>query len=160
MEAIILAGGFGTRLQGLVKDVPKPMAPVNGRPFLTYVLDHLLRYDVSRIILSVGYKHEAIQAYFGSAYHSVPIVYAVENTPLGTGGGIKKALEMARSSPVLVVNGDTFFDVGLDALLAAHHERNADVTMAVKEMDNVERYGSVTFDSSGRLTFFGEKGNV
>lgn len=158
MEAIILAGGFGTRLQSVVKNLPKPMAPVNDKPFLTYVLNHLLRNGVSRFILSVGYRCEAIRDYFGDAYRSAPIVYAVEEVPLGTGGGIKKALDMARSSPVLVVNGDTFFDVDLNVLLAAHHERNADVTIAAKEMDDLERYGSVVFNSSGRLTSFEEKG--
>ncbi len=157
MEAIVLAGGFGTRLRSVVKDLPKPMAPVNGRPFLAYVLDHLQRHGVSRFILSVGYKHEAIQDYFGDAYRSTPIVYAVEKTPLGTGGGIRQSLGMAQGSPVLVLNGDTFFDVDLDTLLTAHSRSHADVTIAAKYMDDPGRYGSVTFDETGRLVAFREK---
>lgn len=160
MEAIVLAGGFGSRLQSVVKELPKPMAPVNGRPFLTYVLDNLLRHSVLRFILSVGYKCEVIQDYFGDVYRLVPIVYSVEKAPLGTGGGIKQSLEMALSSPVLVVNGDTLFNIDIDFLLAAHRDRKADVTIAAKEMDDLERYGSVAFNPSGRLISFVEKGKL
>ena len=158
MEAVVLAGGFGARLQSSVKDLPKPMAPVHGKPFLTRVLNYLRESGVSRFILSVGYKYETIQGYFGNEYRSTPIVYAVEKIPLGTGGGIKRSLEMAGSSPVLVVNGDTFFDVDLDGLLATHRDRKADMTIAVKYMDDLGRYGSVVFDESGRLISFREKG--
>ena len=157
MEAIVLAGGFGTRLQRVVRDLPKSMAPVNGRPFLEYVLDYLQRHGVSRVILSVGYKHEAIHDHFGDAYQSVPIVYAVEKTPLGTGGGMKQSLGMAHDSPVLVVNGDTFFDVDIDSLLTAHSRSHANVTIAAKYMDDPGRYGAVTFDDTGKLVAFKEK---
>ena len=91
-EAIILAGGFGTRLQGVVKDLPKPMAPVNGRPFLTYILDYLIDYEYQRVVLSVGYLHEKIVDYFGERYKTLEIDYAVETEPLGTGGGILFAM--------------------------------------------------------------------
>ena len=92
-QAIILAGGFGTRLQSVVKDLPKPMAPVNGRPFLTYVLDYLIEYGYTKVVLSVGYLHEKVEEYFGSQYKSIDISYAVESEPLGTGGGIAFALQ-------------------------------------------------------------------
>lgn len=157
MEAIVLAGGFGTRLQGLIKDIPKPMAPINGKPFLTYVFNYLRKNGVSRFILSVGYKRESIQDYFGDEYRSIPILYAVEETPLGTGGGIKESLKMTSNSVVLVINGDTFFDVDLGKLLSTHTANGADVTLACKYMDDFERYGSIEFDEAGKMVSFKEK---
>ena len=110
-EAIVLAGGRGTRLQPLVNDRPKPMAEINGRPFLAWLLDDLITKGITRIILSVGYRHEMIRNWFGERYRGCELCYAVEETPLGTGGGLRKALELARSEVVFVVNGDTWFPV-------------------------------------------------
>lgn len=90
MEVIILAGGFGTRLQSVVKDIPKPMADINGYPFLKYVFDYLSKYNITKVILSVGYKQEIIKEYFETSYKNINIVYSTENNPLGTGGAIKK----------------------------------------------------------------------
>ena len=106
-SAIILAGGLGTRLQGVVKDLPKPMAPINGKPFLTYLLDYLIYYGYTKVILSVGYLHEKIEDYFRNRYKSIEIDYAVETEPLGTGGAIAFALEKCQSLNVLILNGDT-----------------------------------------------------
>jgi D-glycero-alpha-D-manno-heptose 1-phosphate guanylyltransferase len=91
VEVIILAGGFGTRLQSVVKDVPKPMADINKRPFLEYLLQYLSQYSVTKIIISVGYKQEIIKNYFHSNYEDIPILYSCEDEPLGTGGAIKKS---------------------------------------------------------------------
>ena len=101
-EAIVLAGGFGTRLQGVVKDLPKPMAPVNGRPFLTYILDYLIDYEYQRVVLSVGYLHEKIVDYFGERYKTLEIDYAVETEPLGTGGGILFAMSKCATDNVTI----------------------------------------------------------
>ena len=122
-EAIILAGGFGTRLQGVVKDLPKPMAPVNDRPFLTYILDYLIEYQYNKVILSVGYLHEKIEEYFGNQYKTLEIDYAMELEPLGTGGGILFAMSKCVTDNVLVINGDTMFKVDLDAFERFHRER-------------------------------------
>ena len=111
MEAIILAGGFGTRLQSVVHDVPKPMAPVADKPFLAYLLDQLDRQGCTHAILAVGYKKEVIQNFFGSNYKGISLSYSVEDKPLLTGGALKKALKQATEDAVLVLNGDTFFDV-------------------------------------------------
>ncbi|MFC1692653.1 nucleotidyltransferase family protein [Candidatus Latescibacterota bacterium] len=157
MEAIILAGGIGTRLHSVVKDFAKPMALVNGKPFLQYILNNLLKNDVTLFILSVGYKYKEIQDYFGDEYRSTPIDYAFEEIPLGTGGGIRESLELAHNSPVFVLNGDTFFDVDLDNLKRTHCNSGADVTLAVKQKDDLSRYGSVLFDETGRLIAFKEK---
>jgi D-glycero-alpha-D-manno-heptose 1-phosphate guanylyltransferase len=124
-SAIILAGGLGTRLRSAVPDLPKPMAPIAGRPFLAYQLDYWIRQGVDRFVLSVGYRHESIMAYFGAAYRGIAVDYSVEQTPLGTGGGLLLALERLDGGqrPFLLLNGDTYFEVDL-ATLSAFHDCN------------------------------------
>lgn len=157
MHAIVLAGGFGTRLQGVVKDLPKPMAPVNGRPFLTYILDYLIDYGYEKAVLSVGYLHEKIVDYFGDTYKSLSIEYAVENEPLGTGGAIAYSLSKCSSDNVLVLNGDTLFRVDLAAFEAFHRQKGGLMSMVLRQMPDVSRYGSVHFDNDSRITLFAEK---
>lgn len=151
MEAIILAGGLGTRLRSVVSEVPKCMAPVDGRPFLQYMLEWLSRYDVSHVVLSVGYLKEVIFSFIDSRAWPFEISYAVEDEPLGTGGGIRLALTKCREDRVIVLNGDTFFDVDLDAL-----SFSAPVTLALKPMRNFDRYGAVDWDGE-LVTGFHEK---
>ena len=110
MEAIVLAGGLGTRLRGIVDDVPKPMAPVHGRPFLTLVLDQLVATGFDAAILAAGYRHDAIRSYFGDEYRGLALAYSVESEPLGTGGAIRLACDQAHSRDVFVLNGDTYLD--------------------------------------------------
>ena len=112
-SAIILAGGFGTRLQSLVSDVPKPMASVGGRPFLAYLLDYLINQGIARVILALGYKHQAIIDYFGKRYRSLDLTYLIEESPLGTGGALQKALAVTDEGPILALNGDTFLSHGI-----------------------------------------------
>src|ERR1035437_6460643 len=100
MEAIILAGGFGTRIQSVISDVPKPMAPVCGKPFLYYILQSLVQQKIEKIILAVGYKNEVIINYFGHKFQSADLIYSIEGEPLGTGGGIRKALDMTAGKQV------------------------------------------------------------
>jgi D-glycero-alpha-D-manno-heptose 1-phosphate guanylyltransferase len=156
-EAIILAGGFGTRLQGVVKDLPKPMAPVNGRPFLTYILDYLIEYQYTKVILSVGYLHEKIEEYFGLQYKSLEIEYAVELEPLGTGGGILYAMSKCVTDNVLVINGDTMFQVDLDAFERFHREKKGLLSIVLREVEDVSRYGSVVIGDNNLITLFAEK---
>lgn len=155
-EAIILAGGLGTRLSAVVKDLPKPMAPINTRPFLAYLLDYLESFGINRVILSVGYKHEAITDYFATQYKSIELVYAVENEPLGTGGGIANALKYAQSEEAFLLNGDTFFNVNLNDLAQFHAENKAELSLSLKPMSDFDRYGSV-ITTNGRITNFAEK---
>lgn len=157
-EAIVLAGGFGTRLQGVVKDVPKPMAPINGRPFLTYILDYLIEYHYTRVILSVGYLHEKIEEFFGRQYKSLEIDYAVETEPLGTGGGILFAMSKCKTDNVLVINGDTMFKVDLDAFERFYAEKECLLSIVLREVEDVSRYGSVTIGNNNLITLFSEKG--
>lgn len=159
-EAIILAGGFGTRLQGVVKDVPKPMAPVNGRPFLTYILDYLIEYQYNSVVLSVGYLHEKIEEFFGSQYKSLQIKYAVETEPLGTGGGIAYALSFCTNENVLVLNGDTLFKADLLSLEQFHTQHHSLLSIILRHVADTSRYGSVTISESGRILRFTEKNNA
>ena len=156
-EAIILAGGFGTRLQGVVKDLPKPMAPVNGRPFLTYILDYLIDFHYTRVILSVGYLHEKIEEYFGNHYKSLEIDYAVETEPLGTGGGILFAMSKCTTDDVLIINGDTMFKVDLDAFERFYREKGGLLSIVLREVDDVSRYGSVLIGDNNLIVLFSEK---
>ncbi|MCK4493228.1 MAG: nucleotidyltransferase family protein [Methylococcales bacterium] len=156
MQAIILAGGFGTRLQSVVKDVPKPMAAINGYPFLKYLLDSLAKQGFTKIILSVGYKQAIIKHYFKDRYLEMEIVYASEDSPLGTGGAIVQALKLTDSHCVYVLNGDSFFEVDLQRMKESHLTSKADITLATKVMTDFDRYGTVVLNRH-RVIHFEEK---
>lgn len=157
IQAIILAGGLGTRLRSVVQDVPKPLAPVNGHPFIHHLLQRLPMNRLERIVLSVGYQHQKIQAYLGSEFKGVELAYAIEEEPLGTGGGIKMAMGLCTSDMVLILNGDSFVELDLDAMLAQHREQGSELTIAVHRMKDPFRYGCVDFDANNRITAFLEK---
>ena len=157
VEAIVLAGGFGTRLANVVKDVPKPMAPVCGKPFLEYVLRALLSEGVGHIVLAVGYKKECIIEKFGSSFLGVPIDYSVEETPLYTGGAVKQALNLCEGNRVFAVNGDTYYPVRLREMRRFAEDEQIPAVMAVKRMEAFSRYGTVCFDPARYVTSFQEK---
>ena len=148
MDAIVLVGGLGTRLRQVITDVPKPMAPVGNVPFLDILLEKLLRHSViERVVLAVGYKRDVVQKYFGDRAYNRKILYAIEKEPLGTGGGIRNALAHTRSREVLVVNGDTLFEVDIEAMVESHRRRAADLTLALKPMHDFSRYGTVILEN-------------
>jgi D-glycero-alpha-D-manno-heptose 1-phosphate guanylyltransferase len=158
MEAIILAGGKGTRLKDVVRDMPKPMAPIGGKPFLEYLLLQLIRWNVRDIILSVGYKFEAIQNYFEDGNRwNVRIRYSVENKPLGTGGAIREAARLLAKDNFLVMNGDSYCDLDFDSFSTFHSSSNASLSLALVALDDVRRYGRVTLNNSGHVLNFEEK---
>lgn len=157
IEAVILAGGYGTRLKSVVRDVPKPLAPVRNRPFLEYVIDWLAGYHVTAILMSVGYKADALISWFGKEYKGIPLEYAYESEPLGTGGGILNAVKYIHGREFLALNGDTFFPVNINALFSEHRKLSAQVTIALKEMSCCNRFGSVKIDESQNITEFNEK---
>lgn len=155
MEAIILAGGPGTRLRSIVPDVPKPMAPIGGRPFLEYLLRYWEGQGVSRCVLAVGYKGDCIRDHFGGRFGSLEIEYAVEESLLGTGGGLLNATGFLKSrGPFLILNADTYYEVGLADLCRFHDERGADLTMAVFRRGVNDRYGAVQITGDGRIKLF------
>ena len=150
MEVIILAGGLGTRLRSTIgNEIPKCMAPIDGKPFLWYLLKYLTRYKVSHVVLSVGHLRHVIINWIDKYGEEFPFTfnYSVEETPLGTGGGIKQAFSKCIGKDVVVLNGDTFFDVDLDDLYNKHYLASAAISLALKKMKNFERYGQVLVDS-------------
>jgi D-glycero-alpha-D-manno-heptose 1-phosphate guanylyltransferase len=156
MEAIVLAGGLGTRLRQVVPDLPKPMAPVAGRPFLEILIGTLAAKGVDRVVLSVGHLAAAIVSHFGDRWRGVEIDYAIEATPLGTGGAVRLALGRCRRDPVLVVNGDTFLDLELDALIARWRTHGRPLLVA-REVSDTSRFGRLSV-AGDRLAGFVEKG--
>jgi D-glycero-alpha-D-manno-heptose 1-phosphate guanylyltransferase len=157
MEAIVLAGGRGTRLQVAVPDLPKPLAPIADRPFLAYLLDLLAQQGIGRTILSVGYMGDAIVETIGARHGDMEIGYCAESKPLGTGGAVRRALDQVNGSSAFVVNGDTFFSIDFRQMWARHREETATLTMALKHMPDTTRYGRVESDA-GHVTRFREKG--
>ena len=158
--AIILAGGFGTRLQSVVNDLPKPMAPINGEPFLNYQLNYLKHYGIKNVILSVGYLAEKIKAYYGSNFNGLEIDYVVEENPMGTGGGIRLALEKCTESLSFVLNGDSFFDVDLSKFNDLHIQNRSQISLALRKVNNSARYGTIEKTKENIISSFKEKSGI
>lgn len=159
MEAIILAGGFGTRLSSRLTDVPKSMALVAGRPFLQILLDQLAACGCSRVILSVGYRREVILDAFRESYKGMPLCYAIEEAPLGTGGAIRLSLAQVEEESAMVVNGDTYLDLDCAKMFSLHGRAGGAMTMAVTYVEEMARYGGVLIESE-RVVGFIEKGRA
>lgn len=157
MEVVILAGGFGHRLSTVVSNVPKPMAPVKNRPFLEFILKWLALYNVEKIVLSVGYKSESIISFFGNEFDKIPLLYAIEKEPLGTGGGILNSINAISDENFLIVNGDTYFPIDLNVFREGHLTMGGEVTVALRKMTDFERYGSVDIDEKNNIIHFDEK---
>lgn len=156
-SAIILAGGFGTRLKSVVPDLPKPMAPVNARPFLEYQLDYLSRSGISDVCISLGYKAETISSHFGTTYKGLQLSYAIETEPMGTGGGIRLGLEGIKQNEVLVLNGDSFFEIDIQHFYALHLKAQAQHSLALRRVEDASRYGAISIDENKRVVAFKEK---
>ncbi len=159
MEVVVLAGGLGTRLRSVVSEVPKCMASVLNKPFLHYLLRYISKYEVSKVILSVGYLKEVIFNWIDEvkSEFTFEIVFAVEEEPLGTGGGIAFAMQDVVGDNCVVLNGDTFLDVDLDDLMQNHVNLKSKVTVALKEMTCFSRYGNVIYNSDNVIQSFIEK---
>ena len=163
-EAIILAGGLGTRLRSAVPDLPKCMAPVNGKPFIAYVINHLQKQGIEKLIFSLGYQSEKLVEYL-EAYHShlksqisnLTFQFVIEEEPLGTGGAIQLACSKATAENVIATNGDTLFKVNLDKLSATHQQYKSECTLCLKPMQNFDRYGVVELNETNTIISFKEK---
>jgi D-glycero-alpha-D-manno-heptose 1-phosphate guanylyltransferase len=156
MEAIVLAGGFGTRLRQIVPDLPKPMAPISGRPFLEVLLGSLARKDFNRIILSVGFMAEKISGHFGDKFDGMYLEYALEDQPLGTGGAVRLAMEKLTNDHVFVINGDTFLDLEAEQL-EQHWQTSRRPIIVGSNVPDTARYGRL-LTNQGVATGFTEKG--
>lgn len=157
MEAIILAGGFGTRLRQVVPDMPKPMAPIAGRPFLDILLSTLAHKGFTRIVLSLGFMSDKIIQHFGDNYLGMSLVHEVESQPLGTGGAVRTALMHCMTDHVFIFNGDTYLDVEVDELERMWQE-NGNPVIVVREVQDTVRFGRVEI-CNGQINSFLEKGN-
>ena len=158
-EAIVLAGGFGTRLAHVVPGVCKPMAPVAGRPFLRFIMDQLAASGVERVVVADGYRREQVEGFFGDAYRGLSVVYSSEERPLLTGGAVKRALACCVGEWVFVMNGDTWLDADFDSMemSAEFAGENVKAVIAVKRMCDFARYGTVEVDAAGVIDAFREK---
>ena len=158
MEAIVLAGGFGTRLRDVVSDIPKPMAPIGNKPFLEILLSRLAQKGFTHVILAVGYLAEKIIDHFGEAFRGMKISYVVEDAPLGTGGAVRLAMTKVITDYVFILNGDTFLDAdftNVDNLWKRHHQP----IMVARQVPDIARYGALKVNDD-RLTGYYEKGQT
>lgn len=159
-QAIILAGGFGSRLREVVSNLPKPLAPVNGVPFLEILLNQLNSNGFRHVILSVGHLKEKIIEYFGENYKGIKITYVPEDTPLGTGGAIKKSLLYTKQNqPCFILNGDSYLELNFENFMRFHQEISPLLSIATCFMKDASRYGVVEIDENSKTTSFIEKQN-
>jgi D-glycero-alpha-D-manno-heptose 1-phosphate guanylyltransferase len=159
-NAVVLCGGFGTRLGELTRNTPKPMLAVAGRPFIAHILDELHAVSVEQIILAAGFAWQQLEAYVGHAWRGVPVRYSVEATPLGTGGALRRAMHDFSLDTVLALNGDSLFRVDLAGFLRAPLASGKTTRIALRQVADCSRYGRVSLDDQGRVIAFGEKGHV
>jgi D-glycero-alpha-D-manno-heptose 1-phosphate guanylyltransferase len=157
MKAVILCGGLGTRLGSLTKETPKPLLEVAGQPFIAHVLNHLTRAGIDELVLAVGFQWRKLQAFVGDNWHGVPVQYSVETHPLGTGGAISAAMASASLSETLVVTGDTLFDIDIPAFLKFAKDKDAQVCVALRKVEDCSRFGRVSLAADGEMMTFGEK---
>ena len=155
MEGIILAGGFGTRLKSILDNCPKPMAPINGIPFLEILLKNLSKNGFKRIVLSLYYQADMITSYFKNSFSGMEIVYAIEPYPLGTGGAIKNSFTKVKEDHVYVLNGDTFMDLNYSDIEMIWKKNKLNIVV-LKEISDVSRYGLVKVDGK-YIKSFSEK---
>ena len=159
-QAVVLVGGLGTRLRDLVNDRPKPMAPVNGKPFLEYQVEFLKNNGIGEIIFSTGYMSEKIEEHFGSGKkYGLQIKYVKEKDLLGTGGAIKNAKDIMKEQ-FFVLNGDSMFLIDLNSMVEFHKNNHADLTIALAKVQQKSRFGNVEINDKFRITGFTEKENI
>lgn len=157
MQAILLAGGLGTRLQSVVSDRPKPMALIDDKPFMEYVIHELTRHGITEIIFAVGYKGSIVEEYFGDGSgFGVTVSYAYEETLLGTAGAIKNAARFVTEEQVFVLNADTFYQIDYSRLVTLGREKNLEMTLVLREVPDVSRYGQAILEDN-LLVGFNEK---
>jgi len=158
MKAIVLCGGRGTRLGDLTKANPKPLLMVAGRPFIAHILDRLTRPGVDELVLAVGFHWTQFRDYVGGDWNGVKVDYSIESSALGTGGAIKKAMTEKNLEEVLVVNGDTVFDIDISAFLSFAKAKEKGISIALRQAEDCSRFGKVLINDEAQITAFGEKG--
>jgi len=155
---VLLAGGLGTRLGAVSGGLPKPLIQVGGRPFIEYVIDGLLNAGCDHVVIAASYKWELLRAHFGNRYKSCDVDWSIEQEPMGTGGAIRQTFEVFGLGAAFVLNADTLFRVDLAELESQHRKSGAKVTVALREVGDVARFGEVVIGADGRIEVFSEKG--
>jgi mannose-1-phosphate guanylyltransferase len=159
VQALVLAGGEGTRLRPLTYTTPKPVMPLAGRPFLSFMLDWLSGHGVDQVILSCGFMSDAVRAVLGDIYDGMRLRYVVEDEPLGTAGPVRLAYDQGvLEERLLVLNGDVLCDMDLSAQVVQHERARARVTLALSAVEDTSSYGVVPTTEDGQVTEFREKG--
>lgn len=157
LVAVVLAGGFGTRLRSVVPDRQKVLVQVKGRPFLAYLLDRIAAAGIGRVVLCLGFRGEQVREAFGDTYRGLAITYSQESRPLGTAGALRLALPTFGSDPVLVMNGDSYCECDLEAFREYHDRVKGCGTILVTKVEEEGRYGRVILDDNGLIRSFVEK---
>jgi len=154
MQAIILAGGFGTRLKSLVQDVPKPMAPMGDRPFLAWLLEYLESQGVDEAVLCLHHMPQRVQTYFGPRFGNIRLRYSIEEQPLGTGGAIRQGLSLlSPRGPVFALNGDSLVQVDYKSMMRRHIASGRKITIATRQVPDCSRYSELTIQG-GSITHY------
>lgn len=157
IDALILCGGQGTRLRSIIADKPKVLAPINGRPFLSYLLDQLVNAGFRDVILCTGYKGEMVRDALGPHYKGLNIRYSRETEPLGTGGALRYALPMIEGSYILAMNGDSYIDADICSFIEWYLKGGYDASILLTNVEDTSRYGRVKIDEDGKIISFDEK---
>lgn len=158
ISTAILAGGRGTRLRSVLPTRPKVLAPVRGRPFLTYLLDQLAAAGVREVVFCIGYMADRVEETLGDSYQAIHLTYSREDEPLGTGGALRQALPFFPDDPVLVMNGDSFMDADLAGYLRWFLQREREASLLLARVSDTSRFGRVTTDEEEQIWGFEEKG--
>lgn len=159
ITAAILAGGMGTRLRSVVADRPKVLATVNGKPFITYLLDQLTTSGITNVVLCTGYMAEQVCSALGENYRGMQLIYSTETSPLGTAGAIKQAMTLFPTYPLLVLNGDSYFSLNLNKFADYHLHAKATGSLSLAHVSDIGRYGSVKIAPDNKIVSFVEKGD-
>jgi NDP-sugar pyrophosphorylase family protein len=157
INAVILAGGLGSRLRSVVDGQPKVLAEVSGQPFLKYLLDQVVKWHIDKIVLCTGYLGAQIESCFGEEYHGVPLTYSKETMPLGTGGALRFALPLVKSETVLVLNGDSYCAADFAAFFLWHKSKHSSASLLLANMADTKRFGRVQVSETGEIQRFDEK---
>lgn len=156
-DIVILAGGLGKRLASVTGGGQKVLAEINGKPFISVLIDYIASQGGRRFILCIGHGAEAVENYFKGAHRDLEIVLSKEDAPLGTGGAIKQAAGLVKTKEFIAMNGDCFCVIDYNQMIAFHQKRQANATIAVTQVPDARDYGTIDVDTSGNITAFKEK---
>jgi len=157
IDVVILCGGFGKRLKSIISDRPKPMAEIEGKPFIQFLIECFSNFGIERFILCTGYKDNIIRQYFQDRYGDKEILISKEDKPLGTGGSLRHAIHLIENNPFFVINGDSFCKLNIYDFYKFHVLKKALVSIALVKVKNTEKFGYVNVDTLGSITKFDEK---